>query len=140
MWKNIAKAVLTSYLWIGGIGVFILACIVGKSGSNYFGEPEFNFTAFIIVLIIGGIVLFLSAMMFGLIVEAMEHLEQIEYNTAKAARNVRENTPPINIKGKDSKLNLSAVAHSTDDCWICKKCGEKNKNVNRYCFTCGSDK
>lgn len=122
--KTVAKAVFV----LGIIASVILAASLGKDKWG-----DFSFGSFLLILISGCVVSYLSVMTlygFGQLIEnsdrqtvLLESLQKLQSTDA---------APKETISARPSAI----VANG----WICKKCGTKNSNNSQFCRDCGQFK
>ena len=138
-WSRVAQKSLNLIFGVFAVGVFIYAIIVAKAVGDI-NYSDFSVLTFLGVLIGGELSVFISAAFFGLIVEAVMHLENIEYHLKYNDTNSKQDTSSsIN----NSKLSLTGLGSSnikSSKQWICKKCNTKNLDTQIFCKDCGTHK
>ena len=131
MWRKFAESILKGYMILGE------AIILLGSIGIAIGEGEI--LIFIIALPVGSFLLFASATMFGLFVEAVKHLEQIESELIRIECNLENicEQQGGNSEGVDEQ---PVVGKSVNSGWKCPECGEINKLGDFFCKSCGTAK
>ena len=123
---NWIKKIAFALFFIGIVSAIILGIIYGRTPSGYYNELQFNFFAFI-GIVIGVIIantiecLFLYA--FGDLVDNVKTLANSSHAESKKDTNIAPDS-------KNDSVNYA-------DTWVCKKCGSRNKISNVSCKDCG---
>lgn len=128
-WRNFSKVVLWIYLIIGVIGAIALAGLIGSQIGGGF---------FIFLIIVA--VVFISASMFGLLIEMADNLAELTQMGNSPVRNnfqTAVSAPPS--KSSNNRLSLS-FDEKTETFWTCRHCGSRNGAGARFCKDCGTDR
>ena len=136
------KTLAATFFVFGIIGSIICAIVFGKTPDRY-GDPQFNFLSFILILAAGGLGSFISCLFLYTFGDIAENVQAIASATAETAKRIKAledtpKTPPVPASKPVGYFNSNAAATgSGNQRWVCKKCGTKNDMSSMYCKDCG---
>ena len=95
------------FFWLGEIGAVIWSIVFGFQFDRY-GDGNFNFFQFLLMLVVSGVSVFIFSLLLHAIGEALENLKHLKH--------IRENSNVVTIAFLKEHLELK------DTQWVCPNC------------------
>ena len=127
---------------IGIIGSLVCAVVFGRTAPDRWGETQFSFLSFILILAVGVLSSFISSLFlyaFGDIADNIQVIASSALETAAAAKATAKAAEQTATSSAPVSSPKPAYSHKTDTAgdWVCKKCGTRNDKSTMFCKDCG---
>lgn len=129
-----AGSKIKTLAWIlffcGIVGTIVCAFVYGRTYDQW-GDPEFNFLLFIVILAGGVLASFISSLFLYAFGDITENIQRIAKATEKTAA-------PANAAPSKPAVfsNSNARLFNNGDTWVCEKCKTENPKSAMYCKNC----